>query len=411
MNNLWYSFREFKNSIIFKLIILVQIILSIILLYRVNEIRNYEYGKLDLIQKITKDKTIYTFISNYNSAQDLLKDSLDSSKFGEFYSAIVENYSLVTVTPGEVFMDVFQNNSQFIDNDYIQIDKYKLINSLQCSSNFFSVFDIKLSQGNLSEFTDYTKLNDDDTKEKLEPVILGDSYKSFFKLNDIIKTKYKTLKVVGFLRQNQFYLDKGIYDPSRAKNLNTYIICPIPYQIQIANLNNALLVCDNSKNISFSYIQNDIKELSKKSDIKLSINNPSDAITNFVNTITYNANIKILIVYIIMFFVVIGLLAIFINRINARRKEFSVHLMHGATYMDIYIRILLENLYLLIMSTVLAFYYLQRAQVRVLFEIIKFDFGAFEKSVIIIFIIMIIVAMVPIHNIRKNRLNYLIKGE
>ncbi len=412
MNNLWYSFRELKNGIIFKLIILIQIVMAIFLLYKAIELRNYEYGKLNLIQNITKDKTIYTFESKYDSPDALFADSNKGSKFSDFSNAVQKRYGLATATFGEIFMDNLQNINEFVDvNDTSPGDKYKAINSLQCNSELFNIFDIKLSQGNLKEFNNFTKLKSTDLQNKIIPVILGDSYQSIYKLNDIIDTKYKKLKVVGFLQKNQFYLDNGLYDPTSAKSLDTFMIVPSPADILNGNLSASLLVSYNNKNESFSSVKNYIEMLSKKYDVKFSINDPSENIDDFVSLMTYNANIKILLVYIVMFFVVIALLAIFTNRINAKRKEFSVHLMHGATYMDIYIRIILENIYLLIISILIASFCIQKTQDQIGFQLIKFDLGAFEQSIITIFVIIIMVATIPIYNISKNRLNYLIKGE
>jgi hypothetical protein len=411
MNNLWYSFRELKNGIIFKLIIFIQIVLAIILLYRANELRNYEYSKLNLIQNITKNKTIYTFGSKYDSPEALSKDSMEGNKFSNFSKAVQKRYGLVTATFGEVFMEHFQNINEFIDNDDTSPgDRYKAINSLQCNSGFFSTFDIKLSQGNTSEFDKFTKLSSTDTRGKIIPVILGDSYRGIFNLNDIIKTKYEKLKVVGFLQKNQFYLDKGMYDPNSAKSLDTYMIVPSPSDIQNGNLINSLLV-SNSQKEDLPSVENYIDMLSKKYDVKFSVNDPSENIDDFTSLMTYNANIKILLVYIVMFFVVIALLAIFTNRINAKRKEFSVHLMHGATYLDIYIRVILENIYLLVLSIIMAFYYIQKTQDQIAFQVLKFDLGAFEQSIVTIFVVIIIVETIPIYNISKNRINYLIKGE
>lgn len=411
MNNLWYSFRELKNGIIFKLIILIQIVLAITLLYRANEIRNYENSKLDLIQNITKNKTIYTFASKYDSPDDLLEDSIKGSKFSDFSKAVQKRYSLVTTTFGEIFMDNFKDINEFTDTDETSAgDKYKAINSLQCNSEFFTTFDIRLSQGNTNEFDQFTKLISTDTQGKIIPVILGDSYRGIFNLNDIIKTKFEKLKVVGFLKKNQFFLDKGMYDPNSAKSLDTYMIVPSPSNILNGNLSTSLLVSNNKKQ-DLTSVQNYIKMLSKKYDVKFSVNDPSENIDDFVTLMTYNSNIKILLVYIVMFFVVIALLAIFTNRINAKRKEFSVHLMHGATYIDIYIRVILENIYLLVLSIIIAFYCIQRTQDQIGFQLLKFDLVAFGQSILTIFIIMIIVATIPIYNISKNRINYLIKGE
>lgn len=412
MSNLWYSFRELRNSFIFKAIILIQITMAIILLYKVNEIKNYENAKLNLMKAITEDKVIYSMMSKYKSLDDFSKDSEDPNKFLKFYNDIQNKYDLVVVTYGGILAKDFKNIDQFLDSELHKYDEgeYKSINSLQCNSNFFETFNINLSQGNLNEFNNFNKLSYKDMEGKIIPIILGDSYKEIFKLNDIIEDKFMTYRVEGFLEKNQFYLDKGIYDPTRAKNLNTFAITPIAYDISISNLNNALLINKNM-NADFYSIQKEIDELAKEYDVKLSITNPKENIDFFIEIINYDANIKKVIVYIVIFFVIIGLLAIFSNRINARRKEFSLHIMHGATYSDIYIRVLLEHLYLFVLSIAISSYFLIKTKTKIITDIINFDLGAFAQSTLIIFLIVIIVVLVPIYNINRNRLNYLIKGE
>lgn len=414
MNNLKYSFKEFKNSLFFKLIIIMQITLALILLYRVIEIKNYENGKLKLINQITKNKRIYKFNSKYDSIESLIADQNIPGKFNAFSKDIEKKHTVVTVTYGELFLKNFKNISDFIDND---IKNFKVardftpVNSLQCSLNFFDAFGLKLSDGDFNEFSKFTKINRNEWGEEVIPIILGDSYKSVFKLNDIIDGKDSKYKVVGFLEKNQFYLDKGIYDPSRAKNLNTFAILPSPQNIIESNLNNALLIANSNEVVDFDTLKNYIETLSKLHNVKFSLSDPNQNITDFVNIINYNANIKILIVYIVMAFVVIGLTAIFSNRVAVRKKEFSLHIMHGATFKDIYIRIFLEHFYPIIVAIMMAFVYIHTNTVQIISEIITFDMKAFVESSILLFVIILLIAMIPIYNIKKHKINYLIRGE
>ncbi len=117
MNNFKYSFKEFKNSIFFKILIIVQLIISLVLLYRVIEIKNYEKGKVDLINQITKDKRIYTFTSNYSSFQELVKDIETEGKFSKLSKDIQKKYDVVTATYGELFLYNFKGIENFIDKD------------------------------------------------------------------------------------------------------------------------------------------------------------------------------------------------------------------------------------------------------------------------------------------------------
>ena len=107
----------------------------------------------------------------------------------------------------------------------------------------------------------------------------------------------------------------------------------------------------------------------------------------------------------------IGLIVIFSNRISIRRKEFSLHIMHGATFKDIYIRIFLEHIYPTILVIILAFIYLKDSKEQVVSDTITFNALAFAESSLILLLILLIIAIIPICNIKKHKLNYLIRGE
>lgn len=176
MNNLKYSFREFKRSLLFKILIIIQIIVAIIMLYRVNEIKNYENGKLTSLQKIISNKIIYKFSSQYGSMESLIDDQQNTNKFSKFSNDVSKEYTIVTVTYGELFMKYFDNIDKFVDKDIANMIKendenYKPLNSLQCSSNFFDVFNIKLLSGSWSEFDEYTMNSNAELNGEIVPVI------------------------------------------------------------------------------------------------------------------------------------------------------------------------------------------------------------------------------------------------
>lgn len=414
MNNLWYSFRELKNNLLFKIIIIIQITIAIVLLYRVNELRSYETNKLKAMEEITNNKKIYQLVSEYESIDKFLEDKKIPNKFSNFSRSIQERFTLVTTKYGEMTLKNFDGIEKFLDKDLqnAEVEEgYSLVNSLQCTSNFFEVFNIKLSDGSFDEFNKFTKINFLEWDEQCIPIILGDSYRKIFKLNEVIETAHIKCRVVGFMNENQFILDKGIYDLCRVKNLNTFIVCPIPKNLMDANINNAFLIVDNKTSDDFNFIKNYIDNLAEKQNVKLSITDPSENITNFVQALQYNANIKLIIIYFIVFFVTIGLIVIFTNSISTRRKEFSIHIIHGATIKDICIRIILEHVFLVSLSTIFSFLYLIKNNVLIITEIIRFEPKLFFQSALILIIIVFLVSLIPIYYLKKYRLNYLIKGE
>lgn len=418
MNNIKYSIKEFKHSIFFKLLIVVQITIAIILLYKVIEIKNYENGKLNLIEEITKNKTIYTFSLKYNSFQDIISDKENTDKFSNLSDSIQKRYDLVTTTCPMTKFQNFDNIDQFIDKGINESAKqggdlgdYSIMKSLECTSNFFDIFDLKLCEGDFDEFNNYTEKEVTELENQVIPIILGDSYKIFFNLNDKIVGKDRTYKVVGFLEKDQFFLDKGLYEPTRAKDLNTSAIVPSPKDVAYKNLNNSFLVIKNDNSTTFEEVKSYVDNLANDYDVKLSLYNPDQNIKTFTESVNYNVNIKIIIIYLVIAFVTIGLIVIFSNRISIRRKEFSLHIMHGARFKDIYIRIFLEHIYPTILAILLAFIYLKDSKEQVVSDTITFNALAFAESSLILLLILLIIAIIPICNIKRHKLNYLIRGE
>ncbi|SFG64243.1 MacB-like core domain-containing protein [Lachnospiraceae bacterium C7] len=100
-------------------------------------------------------------------------------------------------------------------NDDISTDINKVkgsttysVKSLQVSSNFFDIFNIKLESGRIFSDADYT-LN----KNTSVSVILGNEYKKLFKLNDEFTAEYMfnkyKFKVIGFIKEKSFFYNSA----------------------------------------------------------------------------------------------------------------------------------------------------------------------------------------------------------
>ena len=91
MNNLKYSIRELKNSLFFKILLILQLMLVIILTYRIIESKNYQNEKLSSMNEIIGNKTIYQIALKYDSIDEFLEDQKDENKFSNFALDIDKN--------------------------------------------------------------------------------------------------------------------------------------------------------------------------------------------------------------------------------------------------------------------------------------------------------------------------------
>ncbi len=413
MNNLKYSIRELKNSLFFKIVLILQLMLVIILTYRIIESKNYQNEKLSSMNEIIGNKTIYQIALKYDSIDEFLEDQKDENKFSNFALDIDKNFNMVTTVLGEIKLPYFNGIEKFLDNDFKeseQGEEMKSVYSLQCSPNFFDTFNIGLSEGSLKDFEKFSQLNSVEWENKYIPIVLGNAYKGIFNIGDIIENKYFNYKVVGFIEENRFFLDKGVYDLSRVKNLNTFIITPMPKDIINANVSNAFLVY-NSDPREFNEVKKEVESLAKNNKVKISVYDPNENIDTFTKEIKYNINLNLLLIYIVGIFAIGGFVVIFCNRVLDRRKEFSIHIMHGATISDICFRVIIEQFILVFISTIIAYSYLMLHSVNFVTEVVQFQYGTFAKSISIIIGAIILVSMIPIYYIKKYKLNYLIKGE
>lgn len=137
MNNLKYSIRELKNSLFFKIVLILQLMLVIILTYRIIESKNYQNEKLSSMNEIIGNKTIYQIALKYDSIDEFLEDQKDENKFSNFALDIDKNFNMVTTVLGEIKLPYFNGIEKFLDNDFKeseQGEEMKSVYSLQCLS-------------------------------------------------------------------------------------------------------------------------------------------------------------------------------------------------------------------------------------------------------------------------------------
>lgn len=220
-----------KNKKWIKLVIVLTISISVFSLWILTYfIRERIYIRNNLVDNEffhTVDNLDNNF-ENYKNRSSILEDlskmnnMLHSSKTFEFIE--------MKVGSSFVFKSSYKANQSFADSndDYNYSNELKNVKSIKVSNNAKYFFNIQIEDGDYFNENDY--IYTDDTIS----IILGNSYKNFYKINDTINLMIYgnniEAKVKGFLKQgsNVIYfnenviLDKFIMIPSEKfdKNYN-----------------------------------------------------------------------------------------------------------------------------------------------------------------------------------------------
>ncbi|MDO4535480.1 MAG: hypothetical protein Q4B63_06670, partial [Clostridium perfringens] len=354
-----------------------------------------------------QDKKIYSLnvannqggaiISGEEQTRNLEEYIDNNKKFENFYIG-------ADMIPLQNFKGIENFKSDIFGEDYHNLTEngYTKVKALNVGGNFINALGYRINEEYLESFQNYFE-NPDEYTEYV-PVLLGDSYKKIFSLGDFIITQRdESFKVVGFLEKDQYCSKIGSFYPDNMENLNEFII--VPDNIQGGVYNN-LLVFDNKSQEEIDKVLDDIIKKGEELGCPVSINDPTKEIEIFNENINYEINVNKLLLIIVSIFVFIGITTIMLMKISRNEKEYSIHLLTGATILDIVLRTFYEIVLTVIISAV------------VLFGTIVYKEGLslvtmsnYGLSLLIFLGIAIVLSIIPSVKILRYNLSYLIKGE
>lgn len=407
MINLRYSIYEFIKKPKITFLLVLQIFLCMLLTYNIIKITNYSELKNIDVFKDFEDKKIYSLNAGANQGEGVISGEEQRRNLEEYVdnNKEFENFYLgANIIPLEYFKGIENFKSDILGNSYDSLIEsgYTGVKALSVGEHFINALDYRVEEEYLESFQNYFKNPHEYTD--YTPVLLGDSYRKIFSLGDFITTgDNERFKVVGFLEKDQYCSKIGSFYPDHMENLNEFII--IPDNIE-GGLYNNLLVFDNKSQEEIDRVLDDIIKKGEELGCPVSINDPTEEIEIFNENINYEINVNKLLLIIVSIFVFIGITTIMLMKISRNEKEYSIHLLTGATILDIVLRTFYEVVLTVIISAVVLFGTIIYKDGLSLVSISNYGL-----SLLIFLGIAIILSIIPSVKILRYNLSYLIKGE
>ncbi|SFA83080.1 hypothetical protein SAMN05216249_10350 [Acetitomaculum ruminis DSM 5522] len=294
-----------------------------------------------------KDQEYYNYMegdsngSSYKKMTDLLNELWNEKSF-QFYTC--NNQTLILKGKmKDIFLEGYEDGDF---SDAVKTENGKdisMVKSVQVSSGFFDCNNIQINSGRAFSKEDYLY-----TEGKTIPVIMGKAYKDYYKIGDILDANFimedMKMEVVGFLEDKSFFLS---YFENDFVSLERYILIPawnFSDKSEFSKMATLTQLNGNIKaNQGYEELSEQINNIVKKYNSKwqMNIEDPnSDSGTNVVKkyqkmTSQVSNQFNILVI-LIMIFIVISLVINIFSILEKYKYNFSVELLCGAGFWDIY---------------------------------------------------------------------------
>lgn len=278
-------------------------------------------------------------------------------------------------------------------------------------------------KGRMLEEADFQKENND-----VIPVLVGYDYRDVFRIGDRFKAEAgageKTIKVtyevVGILEKGSRWLSGNDYFVSPADNLDHFFVAPFfPEQregrpISVAvRLHNTFIQLHSEKQFK------DVKAAIMKKGKELGISPVLQTVRKDVDAYQENTrksnHYALAIGTFFLVVTLIGVISVTISSIRARKYEFGVMMVTGASKRDISFMLIMELFFLIGISAVIGVIVSYLTEVNNDFlgyniRLEAFTWWLYGKVAIIAIFIILFSAIIPLWNIKKLELRELVEG-
>ncbi len=307
-----------------------------------------EYGENQYywVTEALDDRQYYTYLEgDYNGTQykglvNVLQSLWDEKQFS-FCTCCCQSFCTNSKMQ-DIFLEGYEDGyADFAVSKRNGTDWYE-VKTLMVSEKFFEINHINVKSGEKFSQQDYL------WKEgEIVPVLLGKSYENFYHINDVFSGEYfgkeLTLKVIGFLDDNSFYLSSSKND---FVSVERYMVLPALEIEEKTEFSQLLSLMElNGTIVSKTGFQNTggiCTELIENQGLKweLNLHNPQDESPQFVvkkyrkMTGQVAEQFRIL-VLLVMVFAIIALLINSFSILKKNQYAFGVELLCGASYKNI----------------------------------------------------------------------------
>jgi ABC-type lipoprotein release transport system permease subunit len=298
------------------------------------------------LHSLTEDGEIYhlRITAESNEIDALFNDEEKSKTFDEYLSyieALPVDKFIVDRSMAIPFSSAIYPFNKIGE----QFEGTSLVTAVRVSSNFYNVFQVL---GDFDQEKIIRAFNDYTFGDEI-PVVLGSDYKRYFKVGDIIRDDVDEIfNVVGFLKKDEYYV--APYESDKAYYLNESFI--IPNDSSENNFVTLESTCfqTNEKQV--------LDEMIAKSEdmgiVSLQYESFTEQIaeseTDILNEMMTMASVMI----VIFIFASIGIISYIVRFIQTRMREFSIHMIYGASEKSILIRISMQSILMICVSIVVA---------------------------------------------------------
>lgn len=355
-------FYYFSRKMFFSQIIVLQLIVCFsVFLFSVSfaEYSGYQTKKYD---EIYAEKHYYKLTDYFIGDEQKYLEKDDSlQKIKLFYDNLVEyegfEYNEIYEQP--IYLDDFNGEDKFFfgyaeSGNTKRLDNMCLLNTVWCGYNILDNFALEIDEGRWFDKSEF-----ENTYDEVIPVVLGNSYKKYYKLGDVISSETMTddefgnekVRVTGFLKENSI-----VSSNQKFIKLDEYIVFPSYNIRKIAETEQEkrdMLVLyliktggEISSKKNAEYVQSCVSEICR--DLKIEpyyrVLGAENQQIEYIHTDIEACNHLLYLLSVVMLIFSCGMLTVFqIITIKQNIKYFSVLLISGMNYNDIFIIILSQG--------------------------------------------------------------------
>jgi hypothetical protein len=342
-------FQDIRGNVFSFLFGLLQVLVAMLLLCYILQLTDIYFDTMSKLNSLTEEGEIYhlRIVAEDREIDDLLNDEEKSMRFNNYLSYI-EEYPVNKFIVDRSMGIYFNADDAPFDKIGEQFEGTSLVTAVRVTPNFFMIFKV-VGDYNQDEIT---KIYTEYTPGEEIPVVLGSDYKKYYNIGDKIQTDIdEVFAVVGFFNKDEYYV--APYESDKAYYLNQSFVIP-----NKASENNFITLVSTCLQTDDSEVLDEMIKKSEEMGI-LSLEYESftfqmeESKTDIINEMMTMASVMI----ILFIFASIGIICYIVRFIQIRMREFSIHMIYGASEGSILIRISMQIILMICVSVVVAVFF------------------------------------------------------
>lgn len=345
----YFYFSDLKNNKGYFIFATIQITLVMLLIGYMLQLGSDSIKTISELNDINEKGNVYQIdcIAEAGQIDKLINTEEGQEKFKSFYTFLNSLDGIQCVTADSslaVYMQCENKKMRALSED--SFDETASFSALRVSNDFFDFYNVCVSDSReycLQEFFDYNGENE-------IPVVLGHNFKSIYDYDDtFIDNGGRSYRVIGFLEKGEMYA--APFETDKAKNLDNWMVIPKKVESSedgmnyITGLVSTFFISDND------LIMKTVVEKSKELELLPLEYHMLDKQIKFVIDDLKNEAITMGSILLLIFvFAATGMISYMVHFIQERLHEFAIHMLCGANYRDIILRIVIQLVCILLIA-------------------------------------------------------------